>query len=63
MLEFIINNLATIIISLILIAILALVIRKIVRDRKKGTTCSCGSDCGCCSGSSICHGQSPAEKQ
>lgn len=41
-------NAGTIIVLLIVVGVVALVIRKIVRDKKSGKTCSsCGGGCGC----------------
>jgi hypothetical protein len=48
MLTWIIQNLATIIISLVLLLIVALIIIKMVRDKKRGKTCSgCENASGC----------------
>ncbi len=43
----------TVIVSLLLIAAVALVIRSMVRDKKKGKSLQCGMDCSHCSGH--CH--------
>ncbi len=53
MLTFISNNLANIVVVLILIVVTALVIRKLVHDHKAGKTCSscsggCNGDCSHC---------------
>ena len=37
----------------ILVVIIALVIRVMIRDKKNGKACGCGTDCKGCSGS--CH--------
>lgn len=42
--------LGTIIVSAILVIVVALVIRKMIRDKKKGINPLCGCDCGQCSG-------------
>ena len=43
MIDFIVNNLSTIIISLVLIAIVAAIIVVLVKNKKQGkTSCSCG---------------------
>ncbi len=59
MLQFIISNLATIIVSLLLITIVTMIIRKMIRDKKQGKSCcSGGSGCEGCSHSSAqnsCH--------
>ncbi|HOM03358.1 MAG TPA: FeoB-associated Cys-rich membrane protein [Acetivibrio sp.] len=54
MIEFITENLATIIISAILLALGVLAVLKIRKDKKKGS-CSCG--CSGCPQSQICHKQ------
>ena len=43
------ENLGTIIISLILLAVVATIIISMIRDRKKGKS-SCGCDCAHCGG-------------
>ncbi|MBR5974744.1 MAG: FeoB-associated Cys-rich membrane protein [Clostridiales bacterium] len=48
------DNIGTIVISLILVAIVAGIIFKMVRDKKKGRS-SCGCDCGCCALKDSCH--------
>lgn len=52
--EFLSQNLATIIVSLILAAAIVLVVRKLYKDRKAGKS-SCGCNCSGCPGSSMCH--------
>ncbi len=47
-------NGATIAVGLLLAAVVAVVIRKMISDRKKGKT-SCGSDCGACGAAGLCH--------
>lgn len=52
--SFIIENLASIIVLLIVAAIVTLVIIKMVRDKKRGKhSCSCG--CSGCPNSQSCH--------
>ena len=48
------DNLATIILSLALVAIVALIIRKQIRDRLAGRT-SCGCGCENCASRGLCH--------
>ncbi|WP_099468232.1 FeoB-associated Cys-rich membrane protein [Konateibacter massiliensis] len=50
MIQFIISNLPTIIVSLLLLAMVSMIIRKIVRDKKQGKSCCSGGEgCnGCC---------------
>lgn len=44
---------ANIVVGLILIAVIAMVIRSMVRDRKNGKSLQCGGDCSKCGGH--CH--------
>ena len=54
MIDFIVNNLSTIIISLVLIAIVATIIVVLVKNKKQGkTSCSCG--CKNCAMRGACH--------
>lgn len=55
MIELIRENLATIIVSLILTAVIILVVRKMYRDKKAGKS-ACGCKCSGCPDSSVCHG-------
>lgn len=55
MLSFLIENLATIVVSGIVLAIVLLIIFKMKRDKKKGGSCSCGSSCSSCGSSSMCN--------
>ena len=54
MFAWIIENIATIIVSLILIAIVALIVVKLVSDKKKGKS-SCGGNCAHCAMAGSCH--------
>ncbi len=45
---------ATIIISAVLVLIVAGIVFKLVRDKRKGKS-SCGCNCGCCPASGSCH--------
>lgn len=54
MLQFIISNLATIIITLLLITIVSFIIRKMIKDKKQGKSC-CSGGCAGCSKSSCQH--------
>ena len=47
MLSWIMGNLATILISAVLVLAVCLIIVKMVKDRKQGKS-SCGCDCGSC---------------
>ncbi|MCD7812257.1 MAG: FeoB-associated Cys-rich membrane protein [Ruminococcus sp.] len=55
MLDFLKENIGTIIVGLIVFAIVALVVIKMVRDRKQGKS-SCGCGCEHCQNSQSCHG-------
>lgn len=44
---------ASIVVGIILIAVIALVIRSMVRDKKNGKSLQCGGDCSKCGGH--CH--------
>lgn len=54
MLDWITENLSTIVVSLILVLIVAVIIRKLVRDKKKGKS-SCGCNCAHCAMAESCH--------
>lgn len=54
MLAWIWANMATLLISLVLLAIVAAVITVMVRDRKKGKS-PCGGNCGHCPMGGSCH--------
>jgi branched-subunit amino acid permease len=51
---FIIENLGTIITAAVLVVIVALVIRKMVKDKKQGKS-SCGCNCASCPSACACH--------
>ena len=56
MLAFITENLSTIIIGLIILAIVVGIVVKMLRDKKKGiSSCNCGCGCENCPSSEICH--------
>ena len=54
MLEFLQNNIGTIIAAAVVLAILALAARRMISDKKQGKS-SCGGSCGCCPNSALCH--------
>ncbi|MDE6659609.1 MAG: FeoB-associated Cys-rich membrane protein [Eubacterium sp.] len=54
MLAFLTANLSTIIIAVIVIGILAAIIVKMIKDKKKGKS-SCGCGCSNCAASDLCH--------
>ena len=56
MVAFLKDNLATIIISAVILASVVLIIFKMRKDKKAGKSCGgCGSGCGNCPSSSMCH--------
>lgn len=54
MLQGIAENAGTIAVSLVLIGVVALIVVRLRKDRKKGK-CSCGGQCGCCPMAGSCH--------
>lgn len=54
MLNWIANNISTVLISLGLLIIVAAIIAKMVKDKKKGKS-SCGCNCAHCAMSGSCH--------
>ena len=60
MLAWITENIGTILISAVLLLVVVLIIRKLVKDKKKGKS-SCGCNCAHCAMSGSCHGA--AEKK
>lgn len=50
---FLAENLGTILISLLLILIVTAIIRKLIRDKKRGVSC-CGGSCGHCAKCGAC---------
>ena len=55
MLDFIVDNLGTILITVVLVTILAAIVVKLVRDKRKGKS-SCGGNCPHCALGGSCHG-------
>lgn len=53
--DFIKDNMGTIVVFLIVAAVIALIIFKLIRDRKNGKS-SCGCGCESCANSKLCHG-------
>lgn len=60
MLEFLMNNLGTIIVAAVVLAILALVTIGMISDRKRGRS-SCGGACGGCPNAGLCHAKQSGE--
>ena len=54
MLAFIGDNLATVLVCLVLAAIVAAIIVKLVRDKRKGKS-NCGCNCAHCAMAGSCH--------
>ena len=54
MFTWITEKLATILISAVLLLVVVLIIRKLVKDKKKGKS-SCGCNCAHCAMSGSCH--------
>lgn len=54
MIEFLRENLSTIIVGLIVFTVVALIIVNMIKDRKKGKS-SCGCGCANCPSSGACH--------
>lgn len=54
MINFIIDNLGTIIVSAILASAVVLAIRKLYKDKKAGKS-ACGCKCAGCPNASMCH--------
>lgn len=64
MFEWLAANLATIVVSLIVLAIVSLVVWKMVRDKKRGKGgCSCGGGCSTCGACGACHGSRPVKSK
>ena len=50
----IVENAGTIVVSLLLIGVVALIVARLRRDKKRGKS-SCGGNCGCCPMAGSCH--------
>ncbi len=57
MLQWISANIGTILISLVLLAVVTLIIRSMVHDKKQGKS-SCGGNCASCAACGSCHNKS-----
>ena len=56
MLAFLKENLSTIIIGLMILAVVVGIVVKMIRDKKNGkTSCNCGCGCESCPSADICH--------
>ena len=54
MLQWICENISTILVSLVLLAVVILIVRGMIRDKKQGKS-SCGGNCASCGGCCGCH--------
>lgn len=54
MLKFLLDNLGTIIISAVLVAVVTVIVVRLVKNKKQGKT-SCGCGCEHCENSKYCH--------
>ena len=57
MIEFLISNIATIVVGTVLVAMVLLIIFQMKKDKKQGKS-SCGCKCGGCPNAQLCHGAS-----
>ena len=56
MFKWIIDNIATIAVAVVVFGTIAAVVVKMIRDRKKGKgSCNCGSACSGCAMKGMCH--------
>lgn len=55
MLTFLSENLGTILVGIIVAGIVAAIITKIIRDKRKGKSVVCDCGCGGCPNASNCH--------
>ena len=56
MLQLIVANMGTILICLVLVAVVALIVRSLVRQKRQGKS-SCGCNCAHCAMHGACHPQ------
>ena len=61
MMDWLIQNIQTIVICAILVGVVALIIRGIIKDKKQGRS-SCGCSCSSCSMSDKCHSKTDKAK-
>ena len=54
MLQWISANIGTILISLVLLAVVGLIIRSMIRQKRQGKS-SCGGNCAACAACGACH--------
>jgi hypothetical protein len=56
MFEYVLYNLGTIIVSLIILGIVTAIIASMLADKRKGKNIACNCGCGSCPKASACHG-------
>jgi hypothetical protein len=61
MMDFILNNLGTLIVAAVLAVVLVLIIVKLARDRKKGACGGCYTSCDGCPSAGVCHTESSSD--
>ena len=61
MIDWLIQNIQTIVICVILVGVVALIIAGMVKDKKQGRS-SCGSSCSSCPMSGKCHSKTDNKK-
>ena len=54
MLQWICENIGTIVVGLVLLAVVILIVRIMIRDKKQGKS-SCGGNCASCGACGCCH--------
>ncbi len=54
MLQWICENIGTIVVGLVLLAVVILIVRIMMRDKKQGKS-SCGGNCASCGACGCCH--------
>lgn len=52
--QWILSNLGTIIVSVILVAVVGIILRSMIANKRKGKS-SCGCNCSCCPSGGMCH--------
>ena len=57
MLQWICENIGTIAVGLVLLAVVILIVRIMMRDKKQGKS-SCGGNCAGCAACGVCHNKS-----
>lgn len=61
MIDFIVNNIGSIVVGALVVAMVAAITAKLVSDKKKGKS-SCGGGCKCCPNAGLCHGGKKTEQ-